>query len=36
MAGSAGYNKMFPVSWTELHRDAKALAAQPVAIVEIH
>src|SRR5688572_21348126 len=26
MAGSAGYNKMFPVSWTELHRDARALA----------
>ena len=24
MAGSAGYNKMFPVSWTELHRDAIA------------
>ncbi len=26
MAGSAGYNRMFPVSWTELHRDAQALA----------
>jgi xanthine phosphoribosyltransferase len=26
MAGSAGYNKMFPVSWSELHRDARALA----------
>src|SRR5437868_15528069 len=26
MAGSAGYQKMFPVSWTELHRDARALA----------
>ena len=26
MAGSAGYNRMFPVSWTELHRDARALA----------
>ena len=26
MASSAGYNKMFPVSWTELHRDARALA----------
>ena len=26
MATSAGYNKMFPVSWTELHRDARALA----------
>lgn len=25
MAGG-GYAKMFPVSWTELHRDAKALA----------
>ena len=25
MAGT-GYNKMFPVSWTELHRDARALA----------
>ena len=25
MMGS-GYNKMFPVSWQELHRDAKALA----------
>ena len=26
MATAAGYNKMFPVSWTELHRDARALA----------
>src|SRR5215218_10736592 len=26
MATSAAYNKMFPVSWTELHRDARALA----------
>ena len=26
MAASTGYNKMFPVSWTELHRDARALA----------
>jgi xanthine phosphoribosyltransferase len=26
MASSSGYNKMFPVSWTELHRDARALA----------
>jgi len=26
MASSTGYNKMFPVSWTELHRDARALA----------
>ena len=26
MASSAGYNRMFPVSWTELHRDARALA----------
>jgi len=26
MATGAGYNKMFPVSWTELHRDARALA----------
>ena len=26
MASSAGYSKMFPVSWTELHRDARALA----------
>ena len=26
MAPSSGYNKMFPVSWTELHRDARALA----------
>ena len=26
MASNAGYNKMFPVSWTELHRDARALA----------
>ena len=26
MASGAGYNKMFPVSWTELHRDARALA----------
>ena len=26
MAIAAGYNKMFPVSWTELHRDARALA----------
>src|SRR5262249_7081762 len=26
MAVSTGYNKMFPVSWTELHRDARALA----------
>ena len=26
MASSAGYQKMFPVSWTELHRDARALA----------
>ena len=26
MANSSRYNKMFPVSWTELHRDARALA----------
>jgi xanthine phosphoribosyltransferase len=26
MTTSAGYRKMFPVSWTELHRDARALA----------
>ena len=26
MASSSRYNKMFPVSWTELHRDARALA----------
>ncbi len=26
MAESSGYNKMFPVSWSELHRDARALA----------
>ena len=26
MASGSGYNKMFPVSWTELHRDARALA----------
>jgi len=26
MPPSSGYNKMFPVSWTELHRDARALA----------
>ena len=26
MATASTYNKMFPVSWTELHRDAKALA----------
>jgi xanthine phosphoribosyltransferase len=26
MAATSTYNKMFPVSWTELHRDAKALA----------
>jgi adenine/guanine phosphoribosyltransferase-like PRPP-binding protein len=26
MTTSAGYQKMFPVSWTELHRDARALA----------
>ena len=26
MTSSAGYQKMFPVSWTELHRDARALA----------
>jgi len=26
MASGTGYNKMFPVSWTELHRDARALA----------
>jgi xanthine phosphoribosyltransferase len=26
MATGAGYSKMFPVSWTELHRDARALA----------
>ncbi len=26
MAAASSYNKMFPVSWTELHRDAKALA----------
>jgi xanthine phosphoribosyltransferase len=24
--GRSGYQKMFPVSWTELHRDARALA----------
>jgi xanthine phosphoribosyltransferase len=26
MASSGGYQKMFPVSWSELHRDARALA----------
>ena len=26
MAESSDYNKMFPVSWSELHRDARALA----------
>src|ERR1700733_9013859 len=26
MASSTDYQKMFPVSWTELHRDARALA----------
>ena len=26
MASGSGYQKMFPVSWTELHRDARALA----------
>src|SRR6201995_3720500 len=26
MASSGGYQKMFPVSWRELHRDARALA----------
>jgi xanthine phosphoribosyltransferase len=26
MTSSSGYQKMFPVSWTELHRDARALA----------
>ena len=26
MASASGYSKMFPVSWTELHRDARALA----------
>ncbi|MBM3622500.1 MAG: xanthine phosphoribosyltransferase [Alphaproteobacteria bacterium] len=26
MAAGTTYSKMFPVSWTELHRDAKALA----------
>jgi len=26
MSASSGYSKMFPVSWTELHRDARALA----------
>ena len=26
MAAASTYSKMFPVSWTELHRDAKALA----------
>jgi len=26
MAAASSYNKMFPVSWSELHRDAKALA----------
>ena len=26
MASDSGYQKMFPVSWTELHRDARALA----------
>jgi len=26
MASGSGYSKMFPVSWTELHRDARALA----------
>ncbi|MCW5747781.1 MAG: xanthine phosphoribosyltransferase [Alphaproteobacteria bacterium] len=26
MAARSAYTKMFPVSWTELHRDAKALA----------
>ena len=26
MASGAGYNRMFPVSWAELHRDARALA----------
>src|SRR4051812_17644277 len=28
MASGAGYSKMFPVSWTELHRDARALASR--------
>jgi len=26
MSDAAGYNKMFPVSWEELHRNGKALA----------
>jgi xanthine phosphoribosyltransferase len=26
MTSNTGYQKMFPVSWTELHRDARALA----------
>jgi xanthine phosphoribosyltransferase len=26
MASGSGYSKMFPVSWSELHRDARALA----------
>jgi xanthine phosphoribosyltransferase len=26
MTSSGGYQKMFPVSWSELHRDARALA----------
>ncbi len=26
MTAASTFNKMFPVSWTELHRDAKALA----------
>ena len=26
MAEADGYKRMFPVSWTELHRDARALA----------
>ena len=26
MASGSGYTKMFPVSWSELHRDARALA----------
>ena len=26
MAGESGYTRMFPVSWTDLHRDARALA----------
>ena len=36
MSVGGGYAKMFPVSWTELHRDARALAWRMVDLGPFH